>query len=265
MAGWSTLQLTEFFSAITRAGTIVTAARLAVQRATEATDAEVAAVVYGDDVPASVGLGRAPSESLFTSLDTATDTASFPGVGPMHLTVHTLDRDTPDRLIVARADEPFTAEERQMLQGMARVTGLALRGLRTLEAERQLRLEREREAGARLELVQALERRERLLETLLRVQRSANQRTPLAEILDMITSAASGLLDGVPVALVLRDLGQLRSLSRRHPDRGGPARDQQRRPGGVRSADSRARPHRRRGGRRPGHYGGDGGTGRGTA
>jgi diguanylate cyclase (GGDEF)-like protein len=205
MSGWSTLQLTEFFSAITRAGTIVTAARLAVQRATEATDAEVGAVVCGDDVPASVGLGRTPPESLFAGLDTGTDTAPFPGVGPMHVTVHTLDRDTPDRLIIARADEPFAAEERQMLQGMARVLGLALRGLRTLEAERELRREREREAVARLELVQALERRERLLETLLRVQRSANQRTPLAEILDMITAAASGLLDGVPVALVLRD------------------------------------------------------------
>jgi diguanylate cyclase (GGDEF)-like protein len=205
MSGWSTLQLTEFFSAITRAGTITTAARLAVQRATEATDAEVAAVVCGDDVPASVGLGRAPSESLFTSLDTSTDAADFPGVGAMHLTVHTLDRDVPDRLIIARADEPFAAEERQMLQGMARVLGLALRGLRTLEAERQLRLEREREAVDRLELVQALERRERLLETLLRVQRSANQRTPLAEVLDMITTGTSGLLDGVPVALVLRD------------------------------------------------------------
>jgi diguanylate cyclase (GGDEF)-like protein len=205
MSGWSTLQLTEFFSAITRAGTIVTAARLAVQRATEATDAEVAAVVCGDDVPASVGLGRATSESLFTSLETSTDTADFPGVGTMHVTVHTLDRDVPDRLIIARADEPFAAEERQMLQGMARVLGLALRGLRTLEAERQLRLEQEREAVARLELVQALERRERLLETLLRVQRSANQRTPLAEVLDMITTGASGLLDGMPVALVLRD------------------------------------------------------------
>ncbi|MFC4072042.1 diguanylate cyclase domain-containing protein [Actinoplanes subglobosus] len=206
MSGWSTLQLTEFFSAITRAGTVSTAARLAVQRATEATDAEVAAVVSGDQVPASVGLGRTPSPSLFTSLGPGTDETTFPGAGPMYLTVHVLDRDAPtaDRLIVARADEPFAAEERQMLQGMARVLGLALRSLRTLEAERQLRLEQEREAIARLELVEALERRERLLETLLRVQRSAGQ-LPLAEVLDMITSGAAGLLDGATVALVLRD------------------------------------------------------------
>jgi diguanylate cyclase (GGDEF)-like protein len=206
MSGWSTLQLTEFFSAITRAGTVSTAARLAVQRATEATDAEVAAVICGDEVPASVGLGRAPSTSLFTSLGPGCDETTFPGAGPMHVTVHVLDRDsgTADRLVVARADEPFAAEERQMLQGMARVLGLALRSLRTLETERRLRLAQEREAAARLELVEALERRERLLETLLRVQRSAGQR-PLAEVLDMITSSAAGLLDGVTVALVLRD------------------------------------------------------------
>jgi diguanylate cyclase (GGDEF)-like protein len=206
MSGWSTLQLTEFFSAITRAGTVSTATRLAVQRATEATDAEVAAVICGDEVPASVGLGRAPSPSLFTSLDTGCDETTFPGAGPMYVTVHVLDRDAPtaDRLLIARADEPFAAEERQMLQGMARVLGLALRSLRTLEAERGLRLAQEREAAARLELVEALERRERLLETLLRVQRSAGQ-LPLAEVLDMITSGAAELLDGVTVALVLRD------------------------------------------------------------
>ncbi|MEU8658675.1 GGDEF domain-containing protein [Actinoplanes philippinensis] len=206
MSGWSTLQLTEFFSAITRAGTVSTTARLAVQRATEATDAEVAAVICGDEVPASVGLGRAPSPSQFTSLGPGCDETTFPGAGTMHVTVHILDRDAPsaDRLIVARADEPFAAEERQMLQGMARVLGLALRSLRTLETERQLRLAQEREALARLELVEALERRERLLETLLRVQRSAGQQ-PLAEVLDMITSGAAGLLDGVTVALVLRD------------------------------------------------------------
>ncbi|MEU4160928.1 GGDEF domain-containing protein [Actinoplanes sp. NPDC026670] len=212
MSGWSTLQLTEFFSAITRAGTVSTATRLAVQRATEATEAEVAAVICDDEVPASVGLGRAPAPSLFTSLETGCDEATFPGAGTMHVTVHVLDRDAPtaDRLVIARADEPFAAEERQMLQGMARVLGLALRGLRTLEAERRLRLEQEREAAARQELVEALERREHLLETLLSVQRSAGQR-PLAEVLDMITSGAAGLLDGVTVALVLR--GAVASVS----------------------------------------------------
>ncbi|GAA4969508.1 GGDEF domain-containing protein [Actinoplanes utahensis] len=191
MSGWSSLQLAEFFSAITLAGTIGSAARIAVQRAAESTDAEVAAVVCDDGVPASIGLGRTPDPSLFTALRPGTGEVSFPGTGPMHLTVQVLDRDTGERLIVARTDEPFAAEERQMLQGMSRVLGLALRSLRTLAAERRLR--------------QDLQRRERLLETLLHVQRSANQRVPLDDVLHMITSGAAALLEDATVALVLRD------------------------------------------------------------
>ncbi|WP_430784527.1 diguanylate cyclase domain-containing protein [Actinoplanes sp. G11-F43] len=191
MPTWSTLQLTEFFSAITRAGSIPSAARLAVQRAAEATDSEVAAVICDDQVAASVGLGRDPAPAAFGQLRPAYfDTA------------HHLDRDSADRLIVARADEPFSAEERQMLQGMARVLGLALRGLRTLEAERALR--------------QALERRELLLETLLRVQRQAGQRTPLDQSLHLITAGAAGLLEDVTVALLLR--GTVASVSGRPCD-----------------------------------------------
>jgi diguanylate cyclase (GGDEF)-like protein len=205
MAGWSALQLSEFFSAITRAGDVDSAARIAVQRAAESTDAEVAAVVCGTAVPWSVGLGRRADASAFTDVQAGADLASFPRLGTLHVTAQALDRDTDDRLIVARTDEPFAAEERQMLQGMARVLGLALLSLRTLDAERRLRREREAEAETRLALVQALERRERLLETLLRVQRAANQRTPIGEVLDAITEGAGTLLDGAATALVLRD------------------------------------------------------------
>jgi diguanylate cyclase (GGDEF)-like protein len=213
MAGWSALQLTEFFSAITRAGDIGTAARIAVQRASESTDAELGAVVCGDTVPASVGLGRNPDVAVFTGLAPGQDVVDFAGLGPMHVTIHPLGPEPGERLIVARAEAPFAAEERQMLQGMARVLGLALRGLRTLEAERQLRLEQERAALTRLELVQALERRERLLETLLRVQRAANQRTPLGEVLDAVAEGARTLLGDVTAALVLRDAADPATLT----------------------------------------------------
>ncbi|GIF19239.1 diguanylate cyclase (GGDEF)-like protein [Actinoplanes tereljensis] len=207
MAGWSLLQLTEFFSAITRAGDVASAARIAVQRASESTEAEVAAVIGDGEVAASVGLGRNPDPALFTGLRATADTTAFPGVGSMYLTMHPLDRGSDGQLILARADEPFTAEERQMLQGMARVLGLALRGLRTLENERRLRREREQEAEARLALLRALEWRERLLETLLRIQRAANQQIPLGEILGSITDGAQMLLDDVTTALVLREPG----------------------------------------------------------
>ncbi|MEU4242411.1 GGDEF domain-containing protein [Actinoplanes sp. NPDC026619] len=213
MADWSLLQLTEFFSAITRAGDVASAARIAVQRATEATEAEVAAVIGGGEVGASVGLGRNPDPALFTGLRASAETTTFPGIGPMYVTTHPLDRDTDGRLLLARADESFTAEERQMLQGMARVLGLALRGLRTLENERRLRREREQEADARLALLEALEWRERLLETLLGIQRAANQQTPLGEVLRSITDGAQLLLDDVTTALVLRESGDAGGLT----------------------------------------------------
>jgi diguanylate cyclase (GGDEF)-like protein len=213
MAGWSVLQLTEFFSAITRAGDVASAARTAVQRATESTEAEVAAVVCDNAVVASVGLGRDPDPALFTELQASSEATTLPGLGPLHLAMLAMDRDTDARLIVARAEEPFIAEERQMLQGMARVLGLALRSLRTLENERRLRREREQEAEARLKLLQALAWRERLLETLLRVQRAANQHPTLAETLDAITEGARMLLDDVTTALVLRESGDLDRLT----------------------------------------------------
>src|SRR5690349_19494961 len=111
MAGWSLLQLTEFFSAITRAGDVASAARIAVQRASESTEAEVAAVVGDGEVASSVGLGRDPDPVLFTGLRATADTTAFPGIGPMYLTMHPLDRSGDGQLILARADGPFTAEE----------------------------------------------------------------------------------------------------------------------------------------------------------
>lgn len=206
MTAWSMLRLSEYFSAITRAGDEPSAARIAVQRATEATDAELGAVIRGEDVTASVGLGRSPDPALFTTVRPGAETAPFPGFGDAFVTVLALEGDYAERLVVARADEPFAPEERQMLQGMAKVLGLALRGLRTIATEQQLRLEREREAEARLVLLEALERRERLLETLLRVQRATGQGTPLGEVLDEITLGARKLLDDGIAALVLHDM-----------------------------------------------------------
>ncbi|GGR12672.1 hypothetical protein GCM10010168_33010 [Actinoplanes ianthinogenes] len=206
MTAWSMLQLSEYFSAITRAGDELSAARIAVQRATEATDAELGAVLCGDTLAASVGLGRSPDPAVFARVRAGIETSAFPGFGDAYVTVHALAGEHDERLVVARADEPFTAEERQMLQGMAKVLGLALRSLRTLAAEQHLRLEQEREAAARLVLVEALERREMLLETLLRVQRAASQGTPLGELLDAITSGARALLEDGGAALVLHDV-----------------------------------------------------------
>jgi diguanylate cyclase (GGDEF)-like protein len=74
---------------------------------------------------------------------------------------------------------------------MANVLGLCLRGIAAIEIERK---------------------RQRLLETLLDIQRAISHRAPLPEVLAAITEGASALLDGCAVALVLHD-----ALDPEHP------------------------------------------------
>src|SRR5262249_22501148 len=122
-----------------------------------------------------------------------------------HATVAVLVRGSGERLLVARASEPFSPEERQMLQGMAQVLRVALRGVRTPAAPRTPREGREREAEERPQLLDALRSRQRLLETLLAIQRAISNRKPLEDVLDAVTTGAAGLLDRAVVTLVLAD------------------------------------------------------------
>ena len=62
-----------------------------------------------------------------------------------------------------------------MLQGMAQVLGLALRSIRVLAAERHLRAEKERQATT-------AQTRQRLVESLLTIQRAISGRRPRPEI-----------------------------------------------------------------------------------
>jgi diguanylate cyclase (GGDEF)-like protein len=202
---WSTHQLTEYFAAVSGPLDEDGAILVAAERVAEALDAEVGAVVIGGDVRGSTGFGQDGPPAGLVSVTTATETVAVPGAGVLHAAVGALGRSADGYLLVARLDEPFATEERQMLDGMAQSLGLALRSLRTLAAERRLREEREREAERRLELLDELKARQRLLETLLGIQRAISNRKPLQEVLDAVTAGASSLLDGSGVALVLAD------------------------------------------------------------
>ena len=202
---WSTHQLTEFFSAVSSRAGEAEATLLAVELAAEALEAEVSAVTVAGELVAAHGLGAAPPPAALAGAVGGDETVELPGVGDVHLTSAPLGEGTPGTLHVGRADEPFSTEERQMLRGMAQVLGLSLRSIRTLEAERALRQEREREAAERLELLGELRTRERLLETLLAIQRAIFTRRPLQEVLDAITRSASAVMDGAGVALLLKD------------------------------------------------------------
>jgi diguanylate cyclase (GGDEF)-like protein len=202
---WSVHHLTEYLSEVSGQRDESRAISVAAERAAEALDAEVAAVVVAGRVRACLGFGvDDPPEGLLQT-PRAGGALPLPGIGTLHTCVADLGRDTEGTMIVARLDEPLVPEEAQMLHGMARTLGLALRGMRTLEAERVLREERELEAQQRLELLQAVSARQRLVETLLAIQRTISSRKPLQDILDTITSGASGLVEGWEVALVLTD------------------------------------------------------------
>jgi diguanylate cyclase (GGDEF)-like protein len=184
---WSIHQLTEYLVAVSGPSEFEEAATVALERVIEALEAELGVVVVADRVVGSAGFGglTVPQELMNGRNG---DVVTVPGLGDAHLICGRLD--TPDsragtaagRLVVGRLAEAGTPEEHQMLQGMALALGLRLQGLETLAAER---------------------RRHRLVETLLRIQRTVSARRPLTEILDGVTAGASALLDGSPVALFL--------------------------------------------------------------
>jgi diguanylate cyclase (GGDEF)-like protein len=174
-------QLVEFLTAVSaheRAeGATATAAELAAQHL----DAEIGAVLMGDALAAATGFGAV---GLVHAHD---DEVDLPGFGRCWVARAGWDADRRARLVVARRGTPFDAGERMLLMGMARILELALHGVAAVGAEQMLR------------------ERHRLLEVLLDIQRSISHRKPLPDVLCAITSAASGLLGGCPVALVLDD------------------------------------------------------------
>ncbi|QSB14021.1 EAL domain-containing protein [Natronosporangium hydrolyticum] len=204
---WSVHLLTEYFSAVSASEDEPAAIETAAARAAEALDAEVGAVVMDDEVRGCWGFGTQSAPADLVTAAHGSPTLSVSSLGVLFTATGHLGRTTPGALLVARTDRQFQADERLMLHGMGQVLGLALRGLRTLGTERALREQREREAEERLRLLEAVGTRQRLLETLLSIQRAISKRRPLQEVLDAVTEGASGLLENAEVALVLRPSG----------------------------------------------------------
>jgi diguanylate cyclase (GGDEF)-like protein len=205
VSNWATHQLTEYFTAVNASADEASAIAGAVERAAEMVEAEAGAVVLDDTVHGAWGFGPSVPEPGLIAVHQGARQLSVPGLGELQAVRSSLGRDNDGTLIVARLDEEFSPEERQMLQGMAQVLGLALRSIRVLAGERRLRADREREAeNART--------RQRLVETLLTIQRAISNRRPLPEILDAVTGGAAALLGGATVALMLAEGGRGRRL-----------------------------------------------------
>ena len=203
---WSIHQLTEYFEAVISQDDEFIAVRGAIERAVEALGAEIGALVRDDELLACVGMGRdVPSGDFMKPATQGAVTIDMPGMGLLHSAAADLGSGIPGFLVLGRLDDEFTGEERQLLQGMASVLGLALRSLRTLQLERTVRAEREHEASQRLQLVHTLGRRQRLLESLLTIQRAISHRAPSQTVLDAVTAGAAQLLNDAFVALVIVD------------------------------------------------------------
>ncbi len=176
-------ELIEFLTIVSAHPRAEAATAAAAGLAAEHLHAEVGAVIIGATVVAATRFGAVGL--VHARVDD--DAVDLPGLGRCHVARAEWDGDRSGHLVVARRDAPFGADERTSLRGMARILGLALRGVAALGTEQMLR------------------ERHRLLEVLLDIQRSISHRKPLSDVLAAITSGASGLLGGCPVALVLDD------------------------------------------------------------
>jgi diguanylate cyclase (GGDEF)-like protein len=151
VASWSTQQLVEFLAGISACVDESSAMRDAVERAAEALEAEVAALVQGDLAVASTGFaaGEVPHADLARVACGASRSLSVPGVGLCDALSAPLG-DDGDSLVVAGAPGvPFNHEDVSVLRGMARVLALTLRQLRLIESERGARERSEHEADVR--------------------------------------------------------------------------------------------------------------------
>jgi diguanylate cyclase (GGDEF)-like protein len=193
-------QLLELLAVVSSYPDEDSAIRGAAERAAQALEAEVAAVVFGDRVAASVGfpLGRVPEADLVAVAKREQEKLEVPGVGGCATVSAKWGGTHPGCLLLARWGETFTVQEQSLVRGMARLLELTLTMLRALQRS-------ERQAAENAELLKSLRQRQRLVEHLFDIQRAISRRRPLQQILDMITGAAQDLLGDEIVGLWLRE------------------------------------------------------------
>ena len=204
---WSTQQLTEFVAMAGEFDDEAAAIRGAVERAAEALEAEVAAVVQEGELQASIGfpIDDVPVEELIAAAAGERPTLDVPGVGPCAVITAELDDGTGRLLLARHGQESFSLHEANLLRGMARVLTLTLHSLQTLDAERRLRTRSELQARENAELLKSLRERQELLERLSKIQRSIVRRAKLETVLDTIVAGAAELLRADAVGLRMLD------------------------------------------------------------
>ena len=157
-SAWSAQLLAEFVAAVSTAETGTAAAHAAVERAAEALDADVAAIVCGGELVAAVGYpqGSALVAELAAVRPGVADAwLQVPGPGSCAAAAATLEYPPGATLVLARSGpHGLSREETVLLRGMARVAAMTMRMLDGLDRERSAR-----EEAGRLAREQAASRR----------------------------------------------------------------------------------------------------------
>ncbi|MGH2688406.1 MAG: PAS domain S-box protein, partial [Actinomycetota bacterium] len=138
-ADWSVQQLTEFSSFVSGFVEETAAARAAVERACEALEAEVGALVVDGTVGPAMGFpaGRVPAEDLLDVVRGVRAAVDVPGAGPCPVLAVPLEDGIEGHIVLARSGcDGFSQEETTLLRGMARILALSINRLRVLEALR---------------------------------------------------------------------------------------------------------------------------------
>ncbi|MDQ6649682.1 MAG: bifunctional diguanylate cyclase/phosphodiesterase [Actinomycetota bacterium] len=154
------------------------------ERAAEALDADVVALLSGDEVVCAVGYPNdtVPVQELLSARDGTP--LGVERLGRLEVLTVPVGEGSDSVLLLARAGNPFTVSDQSLLRGMGRVLSLALR---------------------QLGLLDDLRGRQELLEHLSLVQAAMASRVPTQEVLDAITAGAGDLLSADVAALRLLD------------------------------------------------------------
>ena len=169
-SAWSTQQLAEFVAFVSASEDEASAALAAVERAAEALDAEVAAIVCAGELVTAVGYPESAvpvTELASVAPGVAGSELTIPGAGTSPATAVSLEHPPGTTLVVARSGpDDLSRDEASLLRGMARVTSMTMRMLRLLAEERAAREEADRHAAENARLLETLMERQTLLERL---------------------------------------------------------------------------------------------------
>ncbi|HEU0305120.1 MAG TPA: EAL domain-containing protein [Gaiellaceae bacterium] len=195
--GGSTQLLVDFLASAWAEGDQEAVCRDALERVVSGLNAGLACVVRQGLSPVVTGRAAdavAPADIVAVA-EGRTGILAVPQMGLLQAVSVALDDDPPGRLMAARA-AAFSAEETELLRGMARVLTITLRMRRTLSRERA-------QAQENASLVEHLRHRQALLEQLSRIGRQISRGTDQQSVLDMIAAAARELLGGEMAGLRL--------------------------------------------------------------